>query len=233
MKPRTFSSPQDAIDEFARLQDQDWPGIILLDEDSLVGVTLEHSLDRLRDRIQASGKNCKLMIRSSSRFQSQVQVDAIIRRPTTPRRMIMKLDRVLLKPASQPTVLPAQSSGVADEEANQNASDGCSVLVVEDHPINRKLAVILLGKLNCRIVTANHGGEALECMERESFDVVLLDLHMPVMDGFETARRIRQKYDDADQPLLVPLTAAASLQDRELAKSCGMTDFLMKPIQFE
>jgi len=233
MKPRTFSSPQDAIDEFARLQDQDWPGIILLDEDSLVGVTLEHSLDRLRDRIQASGKNCKLMIRSSSRFQSQVQVDAIIRRPTTPRRMIMKLDRVLLKTASQPTVLSAQSSGVADEEVNQNASDGCSVLVVEDHPINRKLAVILLGKLNCRIVTANHGGEALECMERESFDVVLLDLHMPVMDGFETARRIRQKYDDADQPLLVPLTAAASLQDRELAKSCGMTDFLMKPIQFE
>lgn len=173
------------------------------------------------------------MVRSSQRFQSQARMDGILHRPSTPRGIIMKIDRVLEKTWNRSPDLPSENASVTELDSNSGPADGCSVLVVEDHPINRKLAVILLKKLKCRVVTAINGKEALVCMKKQSFDIVLMDLHMPVMDGFETARRIRQRHNDVDQPLLVALTAAASLQDRALAKASGLTEFLMKPVHFE
>lgn len=233
MQSRSFPSAQDAIDAFTHLDDQDWPSMIILDEDSLAGCPMDRPLELLGKCIASAQKNCKLVVRSSHRFQSQARVDGILRRPTTPNRMIIKIDRILQKTASQSNVLSSKTSSDADLISTQVHQGACSVLVVEDHPINRKLAVILLEKLNCRVVTANHGEEALGCMEKQTFDIVLMDLHMPVMDGFETARTIRQRWGDADRPLLVALTAAASQQDRELAKASGLTEFLTKPIQFE
>jgi len=233
MQSRSFPSAQDAIDAFTHLDDQDWPSMIILDEDSLAGCPMDRPLELLGKCIASAQKNCKLVVRSSHRFQSQARVDGILRRPTTPNRMIIKIDRILQKTASQSNVLSSKTSSDADLISTQVHQGACSVLVVEDHPINRKLAVILLEKLNCRFVTANHGEEALGCMETQSFDIVLMDLHMPVMDGFETARTIRQRWGDADRPFLVALTAAASQQDRELAKASGLTEFLTKPIQFE
>lgn len=233
LNPQSFSSVDEAIQACDQRTDDNWPHVVVLDEDSLASGHIEQAVELLHDRVHASGNRCKLIVRSAHRFQSHGNIDGILRRPCTPRRLMMKLDQVLQKSQNASASTNTVNQPIEDVDLEPVHHDGCSVLVVEDHPINQKLAVILLKKLNCRVTTANHGVEALECIERQSFDIILMDLHMPMMDGFETARQMLHRFDESKQPLMVALTAAASTQDRQLAKSCGLKDFLLKPIQYE
>jgi signal transduction histidine kinase/CheY-like chemotaxis protein len=104
------------------------------------------------------------------------------------------------------------------------------VLLVDDHPINRQVASLFLRPFNMRIVEAVNGAEALAALERETFDIVLLDMHMPVMDGPTTIRHIRQSGKPwADMPV-VALTADAMSGDRERYLAMGMSGYLSKPL---
>ena len=109
---------------------------------------------------------------------------------------------------------------------------GIRVLLVEDNPVNQKVAAALLGKLGCQLVVAGNGAEALERLAAESFDVVLMDCQMPVMDGFEATRRLRA--GDAgttmQQVPVIAMTANAMQGDREECLACGMDDYLAKPV---
>ncbi|HUN93956.1 MAG TPA: response regulator [Burkholderiaceae bacterium] len=109
---------------------------------------------------------------------------------------------------------------------------GARVLVVEDHPINQEIAVGLLEPAGVDVRIANDGREALEILDREAFDAVLMDCQMPVMDGYEAARRIRVDGRHRDLPLIA-MTADAMLGDRERALAAGMNDHLPKPIDVE
>ena len=104
------------------------------------------------------------------------------------------------------------------------------ILVVDDNATNRQVAKLFLARIQSEIVEAENGAEALQRLTEQSFDVVLLDVHMPVMDGCETIRRIRA----SDQPWrdlpVIALTADAMEGDRERFVAMGMTDYLAKPI---
>ncbi|MBI1359773.1 MAG: response regulator [Alphaproteobacteria bacterium] len=104
------------------------------------------------------------------------------------------------------------------------------VLLVDDHPINRQVVSLFLRPFQMHIVEAVNGLEALAALEREHFDIVLLDMHMPVMDGPTTVARIR----DSGQPWagmpVVALTADAMSGDRERYLAMGMTGYLSKPV---
>ncbi|RYZ07887.1 MAG: response regulator [Alphaproteobacteria bacterium] len=104
------------------------------------------------------------------------------------------------------------------------------ILLVDDNATNRQVAKLFLARLQCEIVEAENGAEALQRLTEQSFDVVLLDVHMPVMDGCEAIRRIRA----SDQPWrilpVIALTADAMEGDRERFVAMGMTDYLAKPI---
>jgi signal transduction histidine kinase/AmiR/NasT family two-component response regulator len=104
------------------------------------------------------------------------------------------------------------------------------VLLVDDHPINRQVASLFLRPFNMHIVEAVNGAEALAALEREAFDIVLLDMHMPVMDGPTTIARIRASGQDwADLPVIA-LTADAMSGDRERYLAMGMNGYLSKPL---
>ncbi len=104
------------------------------------------------------------------------------------------------------------------------------VLLVDDHPINRQVASLFMRPFNMRIVEAVNGVEALAALEREPFDIVLLDMHMPVMDGPTTIRHIRNSGQPwADMPV-VALTADAMSGDRERYLALGMSGYLSKPL---
>jgi signal transduction histidine kinase/CheY-like chemotaxis protein len=103
------------------------------------------------------------------------------------------------------------------------------ILVAEDNPVNQKLAVRLLDKMGYRADVANNGLEALDALQRRSYDVVLMDIHMPDMDGLETTRRIRQQFDGG--PRIIAVTADSSQGDREKCIAAGMDDYVSKPIQ--
>ena len=104
------------------------------------------------------------------------------------------------------------------------------VLLVDDHPINRQVVSLFLRPFDMHIVEAVNGVEALAALEREAFDIVLLDMHMPVMDGPTTVARIR----DSGQPWagmpVIALTADAMSGDRERYLAMGMTGYLSKPV---
>ncbi|MDF0732601.1 response regulator [Pseudomonas entomophila] len=106
------------------------------------------------------------------------------------------------------------------------------ILLVEDNPVNQLVAKGMLGKLGCQVQVAAHGAEALEMLEREGFDLVLMDCNMPVMDGYEASRRIRQSGRWPDLPI-VALTANAMPEERERCRAAGMDDYLAKPFRRE
>ncbi|MFK3823923.1 response regulator [Pseudomonas yamanorum] len=106
------------------------------------------------------------------------------------------------------------------------------VLLVEDNPVNQLVAKGMLGKLGCEVIVAAHGGEALKLLEEQSFDMVLMDCNMPVMDGYEASRQIRRSGRWPDLPI-VALTANAMSEERERCRAAGMNDYLAKPFRRE
>lgn len=118
------------------------------------------------------------------------------------------------------------------ENTKNNESDGLQplqgrVLLVEDNAINQEVAQMQLHQLGLSVTLAENGQEALEALNDHSFDLVLMDIQMPLMDGYEATRQIRQQ---GLQLPVISLTAAAMAEDQQLALESGMNDHLSKPI---
>jgi len=106
---------------------------------------------------------------------------------------------------------------------------GCRILLVEDNDMNQELAMDLLIKKGMKVTVANNGLEALTILEKENFDGVLMDCQMPVMDGYEATRKIRENEKYKDLPVIA-MTANAMEGDRQKAIDSGMNDHIAKPI---
>ncbi len=106
------------------------------------------------------------------------------------------------------------------------------ILLAEDNPVNQKLAVRMLEKLGHTIVVANNGREAVDFLSREKFDLVLMDVQMPEMGGFEATAAIREKEKLSGTHIpIVAMTAHAMKGDREKCLEAGMDDYVTKPVQ--
>lgn len=103
------------------------------------------------------------------------------------------------------------------------------ILVADDLYVNQKMMLIILEKMGYQAEAAANGLEVLQAMERAHFDVILMDVNMPEMDGLEATRRIVEAY--LQRPRIIALTANATLSEREACREAGMDDFLAKPIQ--
>ncbi|MGE7956623.1 response regulator [Pseudomonas sp. NPDC089530] len=106
------------------------------------------------------------------------------------------------------------------------------ILLVEDNPVNQLVAKGMLSKLGCEVTVAAHGAEALDQLEHQAFDLVLMDCNMPVMDGYEASRQIRRSGHWPDLPI-VALTANAMPEERDRCRAAGMNDYLAKPFRRE
>jgi CheY-like chemotaxis protein/HPt (histidine-containing phosphotransfer) domain-containing protein len=106
---------------------------------------------------------------------------------------------------------------------------GAHILLVEDNELNQQVAREFLVKCGLVVTVANNGQEAVDLVHSRSFDAVLMDLHMPVLDGFEATRRIRALPVGSGLPIIA-MTAAAMTQDREASAAAGMNDHVAKPV---
>jgi CheY-like chemotaxis protein len=107
------------------------------------------------------------------------------------------------------------------------------ILLAEDNVVNQKLAMRLLQQMGYRADLASNGVEAIECVARQTYDVVLMDVQMPEMDGLEASRRITARWPATQRPRIVAMTANAMQGDREMCLAAGMDDYVTKPIRVD
>ncbi len=109
------------------------------------------------------------------------------------------------------------------------------ILMVEDNAVNQKVGLSILGRMGYRADVAGNGVEALQALENAAYDLVLMDVQMPEMDGLEATRRIRSQYGkglDA-RPIIIAMTAGAMEGDRDRCLKAGMNDYISKPVKVE
>jgi PAS domain S-box-containing protein len=133
-------------------------------------------------------------------------------------------------------VLAARSAGAQMTSVERRGVDPelakklpLTILVAEDHPTNQEIARLLLEKMGYHPDIVADGGEALDALEHRTYDVVLMDVHMPVLDGLEASREIRQKWG-VEKPRIVAMTTSTLPGDQERYRQAGMDDFIGKPI---
>ncbi len=152
---------------------------------------------------------------------------------TKPIKQSVLLDTLvtLFAPSVEAVPEPVVPEPVATGQP-ENRQDAIRILVVEDNPVNARVATAILGKAGYVVTTAANGRLGLDALQHAAFDLILMDLQMPEMDGFEATRHIRASGSWRQLPV-VAMTAHAMKGDRELCLKAGMDDYLTKPINSE
>lgn len=143
-------------------------------------------------------------------------------------------NHLLTVDAHSPTAPSANTPGLSDQQEKwqQPTTRPLDILVADDHDANRRLAVTILNKRGHRCEETANGRDAIDLLRRRPFDVVLLDVQMPVMDGFETAAAIRQLENPTGRhTVIIALTAHAMTGDCERCLAAGMDGYLAKPLR--
>jgi PAS domain S-box-containing protein len=154
---------------------------------------------------------------------------AVLTKPAKPDQLFDTLCTVLKgasagpRPISAHPFVPPANPGVTQPER---------LLLAEDNVVNQKVALLMLGKLGFRADVAADGNEVLEALDRQRYDVILMDVQMPEMDGLVAAREIVRRWPERkERPWIVALTANAMQGDREACMAAGMDDYISKPMK--
>lgn len=146
--------------------------------------------------------------------------------------LVDSADELRRQPAAPVTapIQPAPASPVMEAEPETPAAP--RVLLAEDHPVNRKVVELILGAIGAQITWVEHGADAVEAFKTAKFDVVLMDMQMPVMDGLTAIRLIRawERETGAVRTPILSLTANAMPEHVEASHAAGADDHLTKPV---
>ena len=151
-------------------------------------------------------------------------------------------DTVLTKPARSSTLHATLARGVGRHQPTGEGSTGAAaphasrmtplrVLLAEDNPVNQKVAQLMLAKLGHLVDTVSDGREAVQAVHRARYDVILMDVQMPNVDGLDATRRIRAEYPAERQPYIIAMTASVLVEDQAACRAAGMDSYLPKPVR--
>ena len=190
--------------------------------------------DIARDRDPGLGRRVRRRRSSSCRpwaptIAATDAVAAFLIKPVKPSALHDTLASVL---AGQAASVQVRAAGTGiDHELG--ARHPLRILLAEDNPVNQKLAIRLLERMGYAADVAGDGLQAIAAIERSVYDVVLMDVQMPELDGLEATRRIRARWPGDAGPRIVAMTANAMEGDREMCLAAGMDEYLSKPIRPE
>jgi CheY-like chemotaxis protein len=169
-----------------------------------------------------------------NRDREAPDITAFLTKPVKPSALHDALVTVLV---GQEAATPTRTTERPAIDAELGLRHPLRILLAEDNPVNQKLAIRLLAQMGYSTDVAGNGLEAIAALERTPYDVILMDVQMPELDGLEATRRIRAA-DPAESsggaatgPWIVAMTANALAGDRELCLAAGMNDYVSKPIR--
>jgi len=155
---------------------------------------------------------------------------ANLTKPVKPSQLLDVLAQLFWDKPEAPAAGPAAASPAA--AATHGPENPDRILLAEDNAVNQKVALLMLRNLGYRADIAANGLEVLEAVRRQPYDIILMDVQMPEMDGLEATQRLLQiRPVAADRPWIVALTANAMQGDREICQAAGMDDYISKPIK--
>jgi PAS domain S-box-containing protein len=224
MVPVSTRSPEDALDKVRRGETFD---LALLDfhMQGMDGLELARAMRKLR-----SERDLPILVLSSvaQDIRDPGVVSGAIQKPIKPARLLEEVEATLLKTGHGRT---APKGFVLPHDLGQRHP--LRILVAEDNAVNQKVARLLLQRLGYTADFVADGEEAVASVARQTYDLVLLDMQMPVMDGLSASREICARWPAAERPRLAAMTANATLEDRRACEQAGMDDYISKPVAAE
>ena len=233
--PVAVESGAAALQEIRRAVDADEPyKVILMDwlMDEMDGL---ETTAKIREDSSLPASPTIIMVTAYGRDMvmeraEQVQLDGFLLKPVTPSVLFDTIMEVL----GRDDALGLQDVLAEAKSASHAVLDGAKILVVEDNHINQQVAEEILQDGGADVEIAGDGDQAYRriCVDKEHFDVVLMDLHMPVMDGYVATDLIRETKSQDDLPIIA-MTANAMREERQKCLDAGMNDFIAKPIDVD
>jgi len=227
-RPASVDGGPAALVELARARAADSPYALVVIDCRMPEMDGFELAERIRQDVAFAGSTL-LMLTSDDRPGDVARAAA------------MGISAYLVKPVRQSALLDAMLAALAaipvpresrPPEAPTGSGRSLRVLLAEDNPINQRVAVRMLEKRGHRVTVANNGRDAVVAYTQERFDVVLMDVQMPGMDGFEATAEIRARERASGEHVpIVAMTAHAMKGDRERCLAAGMDDYVSKPIQ--
>jgi PAS domain S-box-containing protein len=225
MEPVAIERPADALELIAQGEPFD---VAVLDMmmPEIDGITLAREIRQRRGETELP-----LLLLTSLGRLPQLQVEGVFSAQLSKPLKASQLYNTLVQ------LLTRGSAG--DHEEVESVTDGkrersaLRILLAEDNAMNQKVALRLLERLGYRADVATNGLEAIEALERQPYDVVLMDVQMPELDGLDATRRIVERWPAESRPHIVAMTANALPEDREACFAAGMDDYVAKPIRPE
>ena len=228
MVPRDTGSPTEAL-EWIRRGDPFDAAILDMQMPEMDGLALAREIRRFR----AARVLPLVMLTSLGRRKEDVEAGVDFAAHLTKPIKASQLYEALMSAFGEISE-EARPVGAGVARGSEATSRGpLQVLLADDNAVNQQLALALLKKMGYRADVATNGAEVLEALARRPYDVVLMDVEMPVMDGLEASRRINQEWPAGQRPRIIAMTANAMQGDREACLAAGMDDYLSKPIRRE
>ena len=235
MRPSRASSPDRAMTELTQARRSSDPFRLILLDVCMPGTDGFHLCEWIRRQPELG--DITIMMLSSSGLRGdaircrELRVGAYLTKPVGQKELRDAVVKVL---AGGGAARDQQPLPVVTRHTLRESRPGQCVLLVEDNTVNQKVAVTLLQKHGYRVVVANNGEEALAAVDQQRFDVVLMDVQMPVMGGFEATAAIRAREKNIGRHLpIIAMTAHAMKGDRDQCLEAGMDDYVAKPFKIK
>ncbi len=228
------TSGEEAIQALVQAQWQQVPYQVVLMDWQMPKLDGIETTEKIQQELDLIAPPVIIMITAYHREEVESQATGVdlagwITKPFYPAHLLNMVARSLSRKTAVDTHEEASEADVVSDSA---VLEGKEVLLVEDNTVNQMVAREILLDAGMRVSIANNGLEAVEQVSEQQFSAVLMDIQMPVMDGYEATRKIRERYS-SDRLPVIAMTANAMKGDREKALQAGMNDYLSKPVEVD